>query len=410
MVCFHLNTLEVFKVMRRIHWFVLLVLLLSLPALACGGFGGGDEEATAVPEAAPAETEVEEAAPEATAVPEENDTETAVESTEEPAATEETSEEPAPSLDSALSFDTIDELPFNSYHITMVLEVTGTDANGEEVTQSLNSDFAISNDPQIMNIVMSFSGIDEMVDGETIEMAQVEGTSYMVVPEMGCITTSGSDILDENPFTDMMNPDQFLNNVDEPQYEGDETINGIETRHYSFDKFALTGANPDEIEDAEGHVYIAKDGGFLVRMVVDATGQVDLFDEGLIEDGQMHMEINLTDVDVPIEAAIPEACVAEDGTVGGVNSEFPMLEDASEVTSFAGILSYQTASSTEDALAFYDDALAAEGWTKDEAGSFVADDSALVSYTRDGVTLSLTLSANEEGGGSYVVLLSDEGE
>lgn len=395
--------------MRRIHWFVLLVLLLSLPALACGGFGGGDEEATAVPEAAPAETEVEEAAPEATAVPstaEESDMETAV----EPTVTEEMTEEPTPALDSALSLDTIDELPFNSYRITMMLEVTGTDANGEEVTQSLNSNFAISNDPQIMNIVMSFSGMDEMVGAESIEMAQVEGTSYMVIPEMGCITTSSSDILEENPFADMMNPGQFLNDVNEPKYEGEETINGIETRHYTFDKFALTDANPDEIKEADGHVYIAKDGDFLVRMVVDATGQVDLFDQGLIEDGQMHVEINLTDVDVPLEAAIPEACAAEDGTAGGVNSEFPILEDATEVTSFAGILSYQTASSTEDALAFYDDALAAEGWTKDEASSFVTDGSALVNYTQDGVTLSLTITANEEGGGSYVVLLSEEGE
>jgi hypothetical protein len=384
--------------MRRTYWFLVLILLLSLPALACSLFGGDDAEATAVPEAAPV---VEETAPEATAVPQ------AEEPAEEPAVAETTSTD-TPSLpESALTLDSIDELPFNSYHMNMTLEITGKNASGEEVVQTMSSDFAFSKDPQIMNITMSFSGIDDMLGSEKIEMAQIDATSYMVIPEMGCITTSGGDILEENPFTSMMQPDQFLNDLGNTKYEGDETINGIPTRHYSFDKLAMTGTDLSEIDEADGHVYIAQDGDFLVRMVLDATGKIDLFDEGLTEDGQMHIEINLTDVDVPIEAAIPEACAAEDGSVGGVNSEFPLLEDASEVTSFAGVLSYQTALPAEDILAFYDDALAAEGWVKDEASSFVADGSGLISYTRDDETLSVTISPNETGEGNYVILLSD---
>lgn len=390
--------------LRRMYWIVVLLLLLSLPALACGPFGGGEAEATAVPEAVPTEVVAEEAMPEATAVPE-----ATTETVEEPAPTEATATETEPTLpESALTLNAIEELPFNSYHIAMVLEVTGTDADGQEVNQSINSDFAISNDPQIMNLAMSFSGIDDTMGGmNSIEMAQVEGTSYMVIPEMGCVTTSGGDILEENPFTSMMQPSQFLNNLDKTKYEGQETINGIRTRHYSFDESAMTGTDLTDIQDAEGHIYIAEDGDFLVRMTLDATGKVDLFDQGLTDDGQMHIEVNLTDVDVPIEAAIPEACVTEGGTTGGANSDFPMLENATEVTSFAGVLSYQTTSSMEDILAFYDDALTAEGWVKDEEGSFVSSGSALVNYTQDGVTLNLTISPNEQGSGNYVILLSD---
>ncbi len=383
--------------MRRMSWIVVLLLLLSLPALACGGFGGDDAEATAVPEAAPV---IEESAPEPTAVPQAEDTnseETAVETVEKPSLPE-----------SALSLDTIDELPFNSYRITMDLEVTGKKADGQEVAQSMKSEFTVSNDPQIMNILMSFSGIDEVMDSESIEMAQIEGTSYMVIPEMGCITTSGGNILDDNPFTGMMAPDSFLNDLDNAKYEGEETINGILTRHYSFDKFAMAGTDLTDVEEANGHIYVAKDGDFLVSMVVDATGKLDLFDEGLTEDGQLHIEINLTDIDVPVEAAIPAACAAEDGSAGGANSEFPMLDDASEVTSFAGVLSYQTALPLEDVMAFYDDTLANAGWVKDEEGSFVASGNALVNYLRDGVTLSVTVSPNEDTGGNYVILLSDE--
>ncbi len=403
--------------LRRIYWIAVLLLLLSLPALACGVFGGDDAEPTAVPEAAPAEVEesAPESTPEPTSVPaaeESSSEETAVETVEEADDdAPEASDEAPPLPESALSLNTIDELPFNSYSITMVLEVTGTDADGAEISQGMNSVFAFSKEPAVTNIYMDFFGIDDEMDSGTIEMAQVEGTSYMVVPEMGCITTSGGNILDENPFTEMLAPDQFLDDMGNVNFEGNETINGIETRHYSFDQSAMTGTDLSEINEAEGHVYIAKDGDFLVRLTMDASGQIDFFDEGINDDGNMYIEINLTDIDVPVEAAIPEACAAggEDGGPAGAGSEFPIMDDATEVTSFAGVLSYQTASSQEEVLAFYDEALTAEGWVQDEASSFVTEGNAIINYTQDGVTLSLTFSASEDSTeGNYVILLSDE--
>jgi hypothetical protein len=85
------------------------------------------------------------------------------------------------------------------------------------------------------------------------------------------------------------------------------------------------------------------------------------------------------------------------------------MDDATEMTSFAGVLSYQTAYSQEEVLAFYDEALTAEGWVQDEASSFVTEGNAIVNYMQDGVTLSLTFSASEDGTeGNYVILLSDE--
>lgn len=395
---------------KRLYWIVVLVVLLSLPALACGIFGGEEAEATAVPEAAEVKESAPEVEPEPTAAPTaeaESDTAPVEEPTAEEPAAAEPAEEAPPLPETALSLDTIDELPFNSYRITMAMEVTGTDANGEEVNQGVNADMAFSKEPSASEIAISFFGMEDEMGEGTIEMVQVEGVSYMVVPEMGCITTSSEDILSESPFSSMMNPDEFLEDLGDTKYEGEETINGIRTRHYSFDKFALTGTDVNDIKSAEGHVYIAKDGDFLVRMVVDAVGQVDMFDGGLTDDGDLHVEINLADVDEPVDVTIPEACAAQGGD-GGAGSEFPVLEDATDVTSFAGVLSYRTALSLEEIVAFYDDALAAEGWVKDEDGSFVSGGNALVNYTREGVTLNVTISPNEDGsGGNYVILLSD---
>ncbi len=390
---------------KRLNWILALIMLLSLPALACGVFGGDEAEPTAVPPAAePAE--VEAAAPEPAADPTTEPTaepvaETAVAEppVQEPAA-EESEAPPVPA--SALDLASINQLPFDSYRIEMVLEFSGVKADGTEVNQAMNANFAVVVDPPANSMSMGFSGIEEAMGMDTIEMAQIEDTTYMVLPEMGCITTQGQDILQDNPFADMLAPNEFMSDLEDAKYEGEETINNIRTRHYSFDKFAFGDTGTDEIEEAEGHIYIAKDGDFLVRMVIDASGQIDFFDEGVDQDGELHIEINLTDVDENVEIVMPAGCEGQTGS----GSEFPMMGDAYEVSSLPGLVSYKTDATTDETLLFYEEALMAEGWVKDEAGSFVGGGSALVAFSRDGESLNLSISPDDNGG-TFVVLISE---
>ncbi|MCP4425568.1 MAG: hypothetical protein GY803_13825 [Chloroflexi bacterium] len=397
---------------KKLSWILALILLLSLPALACGPFGGDEEaEATAVP--APPDTEepaepaaVDEPAAEPTTPPPavEEPTE---EPAEEPEPTAETAVEPdeAPPLDdSVLQLSTINELPFDSYRLTLALDFTGVKADGEEVNQIMSADFAFSTEPPANSMSITFTGIEEDMGMDSIEMAQIEETTYMVIPEMGCITTQGEDMFQDNPFAEMLAPDEFLQNLEDAQYEGEETVNGILTLHYSIDKEALQTTGDNELESGEGHLYIAKDGGFLVRMVMDATGKIDFFEEGVDQDGDMHIEINLTNVDEPVDIVMPAGC---EGEAAGGGSEFPMVDDAYEISSFGGVVSYKTALTTEEVLAFYDEALAAEGWTKDEDGSFVGGGSALVSFTREDESLNLTIGPDDDTGDTFVVLLSE---
>ncbi len=403
--------------LKKLYWLMALVLLLSLPALACGPFGGNDAEATAVPAAsdsgeqtepaaeanAPAaeeptaeETAPEPAAEEATAVPAASDS-------DEPAA-----EESAPALSAAdLTLPTGSDLPFNSYRVTMEMSFTGVNADGEEVTQAMTMNSAYTTDPAATSVTMNMTGLDNAMGGDLVEMAQIEGTTYMVIPDVGCITTQ-DDSMSDAPFADIMSPDDFLGDLDGAKYEGEETINGVRTLHYSFDKavFLSTQMSGDEIEEAEGHIYIAKDGNYVVRMVIDATGKIDLLDKGGDENGDLHIEMNLLDIDEPIEIVMPAACEA--GAAGG--SAFPVMDDATETATFGGMTSYKTAAATEDVLAFYDDALVADGWVKDESSSFISGGTALVSYTRDGETLTLSINADENAGGTDVLLMSDAGE
>jgi hypothetical protein len=319
-------------------------------------------------------------------------------------AADETSDEPPTLPSSALALSSIDDLPFDSYQMTMVLQFTGKNATGETVVQSMDAELGFSKDPLATSVVINFTGPEQVLGEGAIEMTQLEDITYMVVPEMGCVTTTGENLFDANPFIGMLSPDEFLDNLDDAKYEGEETVNDIRTYHYSYDKQAFANSDFNDVNEAEGHVYIAKEGGFLVRMVLVATGQMDLFDVGTKEDGELLVEIDLTNVNEPVEIVKPAAC--ETGP-GGANAEFPMVDGASDIASFAGVLSYKTPLSVEDVLAFYEKAMVDEGWMKDEDGSFVGGGTALLTYLRDDETVNLTIGPDEESGGTYVVIIRE---
>jgi hypothetical protein len=149
----------------------------------------------------------------------------------------------------------------------------------------------------------------------------------------------------------------------------------------------------DDLDEIEGDVYVAKDGGYLVGMEIDGTGPIDFFGQGEDSYGTMHMEYNLTDINEVTDIALPEGC--DDSAAAG-GSEFPVTDDATELASFAGFTSYKTDMAFDDVVDFYETTLADEGWTKLEDDSFSAEGTAVLVYTRDDETLNLTIGADDE--------------
>ncbi|MRS02628.1 hypothetical protein EG832_05295 [bacterium] len=74
-----------------------------------------------------------------------------------------------------------------------------------------------------------------------------------------------------------------------------------------------------------------------------------------------------TTSDANVQSAVTEAvAAATEPATASVNSEFPMLPDASNVTDAQGTLMYQTATSMTDTFNFYKKELAAKGLTENE--------------------------------------------
>ncbi|GAB4268340.1 MAG: hypothetical protein Kow0080_11170 [Candidatus Promineifilaceae bacterium] len=378
---------------KQLRWITVLILLFALSSLACSLTGGNEpaEEPTAV--SAPVEAPTAE---EPTAVPEQA----------EPADTE-ASAETTTTEESPLTFGNIStDYNFDSYHFTLSMTVTGTDDAGNEISQSIDADIITTSNPQAMSMTTNLVGMGDAVGGgENVEVAtvQIEDTLYTVLPGMGCIT-SPADNSTENPFSDFANPDNFLSQIENADYVGKTTVNGIAVKQYHFDETHMKIDAVNDVDQLEGDVYIAQDGGYLVRLVMQGTGNVaDVLDTSVNTIGEIVVELNLTEVNEPVTVEIPEAC-----TGSGADAEYPILENATELATMSGLVSYQTETAVADVIAFYDEQMANDGWTKNNDESFQMEDTAILVYTKDDQTVNITIGADPDTGGTFVLIIADQ--
>lgn len=380
------------------YWSITLVLLLGLLA-ACGS-GTAEESAPVAAEPGVANpTTVATSAPvQETAVP-----------TPLPTPTEIPSPEPEIE-DFDLSTISTD-LNFETYSYLFSITATGVNTTGEKITQSINAEIKHTTNPPASSFTMNLEGLQEdMGAPEQISVVEVDGMVYTFFTGFGCFSapSSGDDPFGE--FSDIMSPTSLLDDLDISKVKRvrpNEIINGIEVRHYTFDETLMneTAEPGREVEKGEGHLYLAEDGGYLVRMVIDMEGSgLSLFNEleGLEGTQSVRIEYTLMNVNDPITITIPAEC-EESST-----SDYPLLEDAYEVTSFMGIVSFRSRVSMTEAISFYKDALDSLGYAYNETGSFITDSSAMLSFANeDGASISVLINA-ESGGVISVTLMGSE--
>ena len=393
--------------MKRITWIIVL-LIFSLALAACGG---DEPEATVEAPAAqeepaaqeqPATQETQEEAPAAEPVDE-----PAAEPTDAPEAVEETKAEAAIPFDD-LQISSLDEL--TSYRYDVAIDITGTDADDVESTQTIRMELAVSTDPPATSMTMTAEGTDEAEEIGTMEFVLIEDTSYIVIAEMGCMALPADENsgMSTEDITEDFSPESMTENLENVTFVGEETIAGIDVLHYIYDETALQGEDAVGVESAEGHIYIAKDGGYMVRSIVDVVGDSAFMGDTGDEEFQSattHIEMNLRDVNEDVEILPPAAC---EGQEAPESADWPMLDDASEITSFAGIVSYTTETSGEEAIAFYNSAMSDLGYTLDDSSSFVAEGTGLLTYINDdGENVSVTIAEDPDSGLTSVTILSD---
>lgn len=403
--------------MKRVSWMVLMIMTLSFCLAACGETTEEQqpaaettnqqeeaviEEPTAEPETAVSEAEAPKAEAPAAEAPK------AEKSTDEPAASE-TNENPQAVGEEAeipfsdLGFSSLEDL--TSYRYDFAMTIMGTDESGAEIEQKMSMILSVSTDPPATSLSMNTEGQNGIEGMENIEFVQVNNTNYIVMGGMGCITPPADDenMLSTSELTAGFTPQSLTENLDKVTLVGEETVNGINTLHYTYNESSLAEEEMAEIDSMTGHLYLAKDGGYMVRSIVDMVGD-SKFNEGFASHGTTHIEANLIDVNQAVEIVPPASC---EGQGAGASSDWPILEGASDVISFAGVVSYTTGATAEEVIEFYKDALTDLGYTWDETSSFAAEGTGFLFFTHS-ENLNVSVTISQDGEVTSVIIVPDK--
>jgi hypothetical protein len=359
--------------MRR---FVLLALVLAASTLACNLLGSDEPDP-----GQPADSDSSQPSESDSGQPDEQ-------SAQDPESGQSSAGGPQfLDLDDPLTYTEPQEL-VNSYRIALSFAFEGTGADGTPVQGTVTADGERILEPLAMS--MTFDGMDTAsLSGELpFSFSLIDNTYHFSAPLFGCASIPAGQF--EDPFSQLIDMGGFLSGS-ATRMRPDDVIDGIPVYGFSLD---ASNIEPGETEIAKfdsGAVYIAQDGGYLVRLEMSGRGTSEMLSGSPDAEGEITYDLNYFDFNQTFDIAPPEGCNA-----AASESEYPVTADAYQLSQALGITSFKSDLPFEEVIQFYKDEMAADGWALDE--EFVSGPIALLSFTSDTGTVQITISFDEGTG------------
>jgi hypothetical protein len=271
----------------------------------------------------------------------------------------------------------------SSYRATLNLSFDGTRA-GQPEQWSRTYVMLASQNPPARQLT-----IDMMEKTPTqVFMTELNGAHY---ERRGANTCTASVIKQGGSLADKWELAGFLKGVIGAEEAGSETVNGVASIHYTFDERAL---GQQGVTESTGELWVASDGGYIVRYRLVTRGDADYFGEGI--EGTLTWNYELTNVNQPVSIELPKDCPA-----GMVDA--PMLPNATDVLSVPGVLRYRTVTSLADTAAFYQKQLPALGWQV-HTTPIITETRTLLTFTRGDQQMSVVITAGSGSTRVHILL------
>jgi hypothetical protein len=364
--------------MKR-NFFILVALFsLILSTLGCSLLGGGDDDENGGADTGSTEpTQVVADQPEPTETPE--------------------FEEGIIDLDSIWNTEDI-----KSYRGDFTMTFDGT-SEGETVNGAINMSIAYTSEPPAQHITMSLEGYDidpELAGFSNFEFYIMEDTAYLSMGgEEGWLAFPNDP--EESISDEFMSYQDFVDLPEKAKRKLlPENVNGVMSWHYVIDEADLQ-EELGAYDEISADVWIAVDGGYLVKMDLTMSGSFaseDLGDQP-IDEGTMNIVFNMRNVneDFTIELP-PEAAAAEPFSFDEdmfdmgewTREDVPLPDDAEIDFAMEGMVSAYTSLTFDEAVEFMLTQLEANGWVAEEE-PWESENSYWADFVKDGETLSLMI-------------------
>ncbi len=262
-----------------------------------------------------------------------------------------------------------------SYKATLTMSFEGT-REGSRQQWSKTYRMLVSTDPPARQLDVVKTG--DIEGTYPVFLAEVDGAAYERLEENACTAT----VMDrENSLGERLELAGFLTGVHGAEQAGSETLNDVAVDHYTFDERALGQL---DVAQSTGEVWVASEGGYIVKYVLTTKGNADYFGEGI--EGTLTWDYELNDVNQPATIELPADCPA-----GMVDA--PLLPDASHILNMPSVLSFDTSTSLTEAAAYYQEQIPKLGWEPISEAVF-SETAGMLNYQQGGQNMTVTITAD----------------
>lgn len=265
----------------------------------------------------------------------------------------------------------------SSYRATLTLTFEGKNA-GQPYNLSKTYVTTVSKDPAFRQLTIQKTG--ELQDVSSLFTVDVDGTSYEKRGEDACLATATAQ--GDSPSS-RLEAASLLIGVMGADEADPETVNGVPSRHYTFDERALVQPNQGK---STGEMWVATDGAYIVRYSLTTTGTAEYFGEGI--EGSVTWVYDLTEINQPFTIELPQDCPP-----GIIRA--PLMQDAVNIINLPGLLSFETTFSIPEVVALYQKEIPDLGW-KQAQDPVVNDASAMLLFTLADETMIIVASSDAQ--------------
>lgn len=182
-----------------------------------------------------------------------------------------------------------------------------------------------------------------------------------------------------------------------------EYVNDVECDHYTFTEREISISEEEgKIVSARGDAFIAVEGGFLVKLWVQADITGAGGEGALVEKGSMEFTYDVSDVNAEISIEAPTGAGQP-----STREDIPMLPDAKVDFSSPDFIGYHTAKSVTEAGKFYEQEMPKNGWQADP-GNTVQKDSAALTYTKGSDSAFVVITTDDQGTNVSILITAGE--
>ncbi|HHX45736.1 MAG TPA: hypothetical protein GX714_17405 [Chloroflexi bacterium] len=174
-------------------------------------------------------------------------------------------------------------------------------------------------------------------------------------------------------------------------------MNGYEAKRYHYSEGAVDDLGFGRMDESSADVWVAEIGTGDAAVTVVVKAQTTFAGKDLAGvEWSGEMTVDVTDVNAPITIEAPEGVEPP-----GMPEDVPLMEGAENVQSVMGINTFEVEATLDEVMAFYDDEMAANGWSLD-------DDSVpgMRTYTKDARSAML-MAEETEAGASVTIMISE---